>query len=365
MDNETQRESVSRPTETCEETAIPELTDGQATDVENTVADSSTAADNTADSSAAADSTEKADDGIHTTPAVDATELSVERTPLWKQAVIMIVAGIIRALSLDVFIVPNAIAPGGISGVSSILFNTLGWNVSVTLLAFNIPLLILAFFFVNKRFAVATALFTGIVSGFVELFDFVRVPTFTDDVFVASLMGGIMIGVSLAMILRINCSAGGSDIVGILVQNRFPQVKTVWLIFVVDAFVATAAGLVFKSLPIAIYSLVTIFVSSYSAEIMQRGFISTYEFKIFTNSEEEISRFVISQLHHGVTRISAVGKYTGKPVNYLVCVVRKRQALDLKRFIKQVDPSAFYYITGVRDIVGKGFNNDVNPSSKL
>lgn len=293
------------------------------------------------------------------------SELSVERTPIWRQGIIILIASIIRALAMDVFIVPTSTAPGGLSGISSILYNTLGWNVSLTLIVMNIPLLILAFFFINKRFAIATAIFTGAVSGFIELFTYVQVPTFTDDVFVASIMGGILIGVSLAMILRINCSAGGTDIVGILLQNRFPRLKTVWLISAADALVAAVAGVVFKSLPITIYSLVTIVVSSYSAEVMQRGFISTYEFKIFTSKEKEIARFVISRLHHGATHISAIGEYTGKPVNYIVCVVRKRQAIELKKFIKQVDPGAFYYVTGVRDVVGKGFNNDVNPTSKI
>ncbi|HRU84015.1 MAG: YitT family protein [Christensenellales bacterium] len=295
----------------------------------------------------------------------ESAEQALEKTPPFKQGFYIILVSIIRAISMNVFVLPNKIAPGGISGIASILYNTLGWNAPLVILVMNIPLMVLAFFFINKRFVIATTISTAVFTGLMQLFTYLPIPTFTGNVLVAALVGGILSGISLSLLLRINCSSGGSDIVGLLIQNRFPNFKVVWLVFIMDACVAASAGIVFGSLELAIYSLITIFMSSFAAEFMQRTFVSTLEFKIITKKEEEITRFVLSQLHHGVTHIDGIGMYTGNPVNYLVCVVRKRQALHLKRYISLVDPEAFYYVTELHDIVGKGFNNDVNPRSKI
>ncbi|MDR3216293.1 MAG: YitT family protein [Clostridiaceae bacterium] len=296
----------------------------------------------------------------------------VERNPFLRnvkrylsQGLIIIITGIIRALAMNVFIVPNKIAPGGISGIASILYNTLGWNVSLITIVFNVPLLILSFFYINRGFAISTTIATLVMSGFMEVLDTPSIPVFIEDPFAAAIMAGIMNGVALSLLLKINSSTGGSDIIALLVQNKFRNIKVIWLLFVLNAAVAIAAGITFASLSIVIFSLVTIYVGSFIAEMLQKGFVSTVEFKIFSDKKEEIADFVLHKLHHGITGLTGIGMYTGRQVNYLVCIINKRQENTLINFLKQTDPTAFYYISNVKSVIGSGFKNDVNPKSKI
>jgi uncharacterized membrane-anchored protein YitT (DUF2179 family) len=308
----------------------------------------------------ASDETDDSDDPILRNPFLRGVKKFLTR------GLIITITGVIRALAMNVFIVPNKIAPGGVSGIASILYNAFGWNAALINIVFNIPLLILSFFYINKAFAISTTVATLMMSGLMELFNSpAAIPVFTEDPFAAAIMAGIMNGAALSLLLKINSSTGGSDIVALLVQNKFPRLKVVWLLFGLNATVAVAAGISFASLSIVIFSLVTVYVGSFIAEMLQKGFISTVEFKIFSDKKREIADFVLYKLKHGITNLTGVGMYTGHQVDYLVCIVHKRQELALINFLKQTDPKAFYYISNVKSVTGLGFNVDVNPKSKI
>ncbi|MEG1613280.1 MAG: YitT family protein [Clostridia bacterium] len=279
------------------------------------------------------------------------------------QIIVIIVTSLIRAVAMNVFAVPNKLSLGGVAGISSILYNALGWNVAATNFILNIPLLILAFFFINKRFAILTLIATLLTSLAIEYFNFL--PVFTDDIFVAALMSGALMGIAIGFLLKVNCSSGGTDIIGLLIQNKAPEAKVVWIFFLINAAISIVTGIVFKSLPLIIYSFVCIFASTYASDVLQRGFVSTFELKIITSKPQEISDYVIQVLHRSTTMIHAEGMYTHTIHPYLICIVRKRQLAELKRAIKVIDPHSFTYVTMVNDTIGKGFDNTIVPSSKI
>lgn len=285
------------------------------------------------------------------------------RPSILKQAAVIIVTSIIRAVEMNVFILPNKIAPGGVSGLASMFYNL--WGVSASLMSFvmNIPLLILAFVYINKYFAISTLIGTGLTSIAMELIGYDVV--FVDDVFVAALMGGVLSGIAMGWMFKINSSTGGTDIVGLLVQNKIPDAKVLWIIFAINAVIVAADGIVFKSLPIAIYSFISIYAGSYSAEIIQRGFAATYEVKVITNHPNQLINYVTTELKRGGTQVSAIGVYTGEEHKMLMFVVRKRQATAIKRYILLNDPEAFMYINNIQTTIGKGFYDDSTPASKI
>ncbi|MEG2084437.1 MAG: YitT family protein [Clostridia bacterium] len=286
--------------------------------------------------------------------------------PKTTNIVILIFTSFLRAVAVSVFFVPNKIAPGGATGIASIINNLWGWQPGLVTLIVNIPLIALAFFFINKQFVFKTLVATIISSAFTDLLPLLPFNiTFTDDVFVATLCGGILWGISLGYLLKLNCSTGGSDIVGLLIQNKFPNSKVVWLIFGIDCFIGLTNGLVFKSLPLALYSVIAIYTGSFIADIIQRGMVSTIQFNIITDKNEEIANFIIKDLHRSITCFKATGMYTRQDKFYLICVVRKRQVSAVSKKIREIDPKAFFYTTSVKTVTGNGFDDTINPDCKI
>lgn len=284
------------------------------------------------------------------------------------QFIVIFFTSVIRAIAYDVFIIPNKIAPGGIAGISSILYNiNSNLSVGITSAVMNVPLVVMAFLFINKKFAISTMIAVAVTSVLTDVMEMYHIMTFTGDLFVAGFVGGMLNGVALGFLLKINSSTGGTDIMGLLIQNKMPEVKISWIIFLFNAVVTMAAGIVFKSISIAIYSLISVFATSFATDFIQKGFVSSVEFKIFTTEEKErmIADYVIKILGHSVTKLPGMGMYRCVPRSCLICVVRKRQATMLKKAITEIDPEAFFYISSVSTVLGKGFFDNNVPRSKL
>lgn len=294
----------------------------------------------------------------------------------------LIIAAFIRAVAMHTFANPFKVSAGGITGLTTILVNYVEplKNASdILMFAFNFPLLILAFFFLNKKFALYTILETILTSLFLTLLKVVNFPVFTgEEHFLAAIMTGALNGFGLGLLLRANCSTGGNDIVGLLIQNKFPQVKVVWLILILDSAVAISAGFVNQfvvpvgatapegtGLNICIYSFIALFVNSFVAEKIQRGFVSSVKFEVVTSKQDEVGKVITDVFHRSATMFEGYGMYTKKPRTMIVAVVRKREAVSLKKMISEIDPKAFFYVTNIHEIVGNGFMVQVNAKSKI
>ena len=293
----------------------------------------------------------------------------------------LIIAAFIRAVAMHTFANPFKVSAGGITGITTILINYIEplKNASdILMFAFNFPLLILAFFFLNKKFALYTILETVLTSLFLTLLKVVNFPIFSGgEHFLAAIMTGALNGFGLGLLLRANCSTGGNDIIGLLIQNKFPKVKVVWLILILDSAVAISAGFVNQFVPnlkgvvegtglnICIYSFIALFVNSFIAEKIQRGFVSSVKFEVVTEKTEEVGKIITETFHRSATLFEGYGMYTHKPRTMIFTVVRKREAVALKKMISDIDPKAFFYVTNIHEIVGNGFMVQVNAESKI
>ncbi|MGI6594052.1 MAG: YitT family protein [Christensenellales bacterium] len=297
-----------------------------------------------------------------------------------------IVLSFIRAVSTYVFIVPNAFAPGGIGGIASVVYNIVKqynvslaesvFNPAVVVFVLNIPLLIISFFKLNKRFTFNTAFCVLLYSGFMGLFSLIKFPVFegaidSGIVIIAALVGGILAGVSLGFLLMINSSLGGTDIIAKLGYKRNPNINVNWQIFVFDSIIVLFSGIIgiiniegknaneiflAVSLPI-FYSFITLYITSKVADIITNGLESSYVFNIITSKAEEIGKAVVAELKRGGTILDGKGIYTQYNRMILICVVKKRQASQLKKIVATIDPEAFMYINKASEVSGFGFRS--------
>ena len=292
-----------------------------------------------------------------------------------------------RALGTYVFIVPNAFAPGGFGGISSILYNIVAifdiglaetwFNPAVTVLILNLPVVIAAYFTLNKKYAINSTIVVAFYAGFMGLFSLVDFPVYHGSgpdsgvTVLAAIAGGVLCGVSLGGTLLTNSSAGGTDIIGKIAYEKNPDVNVQWQIFIFDSFVVLLSGslgliniegqdanTVFTNVATPIlYSFITLFVTSEVADVVTNGLQSSVVFNIVTSKPDELSAAIVSKLHRGATKYTGEGVYTHAERFILVCVVKRRQSTQLKKLIKKIDPESFVYITKAKEVNGFGFRS--------
>ncbi len=331
-------------------------------------------------------------------PAVPAKPKRVTKEKAWqvgKFFVILLVMAFIRAVTNYVFIIPNGFAPGGIGGIATIIYNAVGrsnpqlantvFDPGITTFVMNIPILIVAYFALNKKFVFNTFVIITSYSAFITLFGKVGFPTFlakdaagatdTGLQIIAALIGGAITGVCLGIMLRNNMSMAGTDIIGKIIHKHNPAAGANWWIIACDCVVAMMSGILgildIKSMPGSptptaaltavlspiLFSFLSLIVTSVVADVVQSGFQSSLVFNIITDKPEEIARKISDKLHRGVTVTKAVGFYTGIEHEVLLCVVSKKQINTVKNIISETDPMAFTYITQAREVAGKGFRS--------
>lgn len=315
-------------------------------------------------------------------------DLSKERVIyLIKFSILLLILTFIRALCTYIFIVPNGFAPGGIGGISSIIYNAVLpsrpdlaatiFDPGITTFIMNIPLLIIAFIILDRKFAYNTFFVVLIYSLFMYLFGAVNFPQYNAEgdagiKLIAALSGGVGCGVSLGFMLRKNMSMGGTDIIGKLIYRKNSAAEVQWWIFACDCVVSVASGFLgFIGLDLnsatptqimtallspVLFSFISLFATSEVSDVIASGFISSYVFTIITDKPEEISQAIIEQIHHGVTMSKCVGYYTKKERDVLTCVVSKKQVNAVKNIIESIDSHAFTYISKAKEVDGIGFN---------
>lgn len=302
---------------------------------------------------------------------------------------LLVLLSCLRATFNYMFILPNGFAPGGVGGISNIIYNvalrTLDPHIAntvfepgLTTFIMNVPLLITAFFVLNKRFTFNTFCVIACYSGFTSLYSSLgdRFPQYlaegdTGLQIIAALVGGTITGVCLGIMLRNNMSMGGTDIIGKIIHKHNPQAGANWWIMMCDCIIATSSCVLgilnlqgqdvsaTKALTTVLspilFSFLSLAACSVIADVIQSGFQSSLVFTIITDKPSEIGEQIATKLHRGVTISKAVGYYTGVEHEILVCVVSKKQINVVKNIVAEADPMAFTYITKAREVAGKGF----------
>ena len=271
---------------------------------------------------------------------------------------VCIIGSALVGTALSVFTIPNEIAPGGISGLSTALAYMLGVRVSVLSLVLNIPIMLAAYRLLGKRSFLYTLLSTALLSGFIELASFL--PVYTGNILIAAVYGGVLTGIGIGILFLRNITTGGTDLLALMLHKAFPNVPNGTILAVIDGIVVLIAVLVFRKIEVALTSVLTIYFSSKVIDLIAQGVDYAKVIYIVTDKGKELSAVLNSSTDRGNTVIKAFGGYTGAEKQLVITVTRRNVLAQTLRLIHATDPAAFTFVTDSTEVHGEGFKIDYN-----
>lgn len=257
------------------------------------------------------------------------------------------------ALAFNLFFDPFRISPGGVTGLSMILSHFTGLPVGAGVLLMNIPLVVLTFLKLGWRIIISTAATIAIYSALIDLTAGVVSPV--DDLLLASLCGGALIGVGLGLIFRGGATTGGTAIASRLLQSYKPHIKMGKIILALDGFVIGLTAFVFRDFSLAVYAFISLYLTARVMDAILYGFDFATVTYIISDQHEKIGLAIQTRLDRGVTYLEAVGGYTGKGKRVVLCAIKRGQLTDLRNLVGEVDTGAFLIVTEGHQIFGDGF----------
>ncbi|MEW9052379.1 MAG: YitT family protein [Neobacillus sp.] len=263
----------------------------------------------------------------------------------------VLIGSAVIALSFNVFLLPNQIASGGVSGISTILLNVFGWEPAYVQWAFNIPLFIAGVILLGKQFGAKTLVGTVFLPFVVFLTK--DIAPWTMDALLGALFGGIGVGLGLGIVFRGNASTGGTDLAAQII-NKYTGLTLGTCVVLIDGLIVITAAIVFD-IERGLYALIALYVTSKTIDLVQVGFGRSKTAMIITNKQDEVRQGILNKIDRGVTKLSAYGGFTDNERPVLMCVVDQREFTKLKQLVKAVDPTAFVVVMDASEVLGEGF----------
>ncbi|PZX08233.1 uncharacterized membrane-anchored protein YitT (DUF2179 family) [Psychrobacillus insolitus] len=265
--------------------------------------------------------------------------------------VYVIIGAAIIAIAFNVFLLPNQIASGGVSGISTLLQSVFGWQPGIVQYAFNIPLFIAGIIFLGSQFGLKS--FVGTLTLPAVVLATSNVEPWTMDPLLGAIFGGISVGLGLGIVFRGGASTGGTDLAAQII-TKYTGFSLGTSVLMIDGLIVFSAALVFD-IEKALFALISLFVTTKTIDIIQLGFSQSKMVYIFTNKQEEMRDTIYKEIDRGVTKIPAIGGYTEEERPILMVVVHQREFTKLKHFVKMIDPSAFVIVSDAHEVLGEGF----------
>lgn len=270
-----------------------------------------------------------------------------------RKYLVVLLGSMITALSLNLFLIPANIAPGGLSGVAILLHHLAKLPVGLTILGLNIPLFLWSLKYFNAGF-MFSSLF-GMISLSVFTDCFAWLPVVTQDVLLSAVYGGVLMGLGLGIVFTAGSSTGGTDIAAQILKKHFPSVSVGRFVLIIDAFIVILAGIVFTKWEVTLYSAVALYITTYIIDLMVEGINFAKVAYIISDKPSSISEGISDSLSRGTTALHAFSHFTGDEKTVLLCVVKKYEITRLKMLIKSLDPNAFVILSDAREVLGNGF----------
>jgi len=261
------------------------------------------------------------------------------------------------ALALTVFLVPNRIAAGGVSGLATVIYYITSFPIGITMLIINIPLFLAGVKIMGKSFGIRTIYGIASLSLFTDLLQ-PHMTSLTDDLLLASIYGGVIGGIGLGLVFRFRGTTGGTDLIASLI-NYYTGISVGEGLLIADGVVVLLAG-IFFNLEVALYAAVTIFITSQTIDVIQEGLNFKKGVLIISERAEEINQMVVDDLNRGITEFEARGGYTGDRKRVLLCIISRSEVSELKTAVSKIDKNAFVIISNVHEVLGEGFTEIVH-----
>lgn len=273
------------------------------------------------------------------------------------EVIILMVGCLFMAISINMFLNPHNIAPGGLTGVSIIINTLTGLPIWLINISFDIPLFLFAFRILGKKDSTKTLLGIIFLTASLKITENLGSIQVTDDVLLSSISGGIILGIALGLIFRINGSTGGTDLIGLLANKFFPSLSVPTLMGFADGCVVILSGIVSRNIEIALYSAIALYIIVKASDIMVEGINTSSSFMIISDNYVEVGNAIKHELKRGATILKGQGLYTGSEKNVLFVVVSKKEVVVLKKLVKNIDPNSFIIISDIFEALGEGFKS--------
>ena len=260
----------------------------------------------------------------------------------------------IFALGFDMFLIPNEMNTGGVSGLSMVIRQVLGFgSVGVLQILINIPLFLLAGIKIGRKFFWGSLIGMTSSSIFIDIFSVIPAPE--SNPLLGALYGGVLCGFGAGLVFSSGASTGGSDILVRLLKLRYRNVPVGQICLCIDLLVAVLTGLVFKDTTKALYTGVTVFVTSRVVDAVIYRFDYTKVVLIISAEHEEIARQIGLKLRKGTTFLYGQGAYSGKETKVVLTAVKRQQLAELKELVTDIDSKAFIIVQEAHQVLGDGF----------
>lgn len=264
----------------------------------------------------------------------------------------MVVTGsLLLALAFIWFFIPHDIAPGGVTGIATVIAHLTGLNVGFLSFVINLPLFLAGWRQVGWRFAIRSFIAMMLVSVFI---DTIPGADLSGDPMLASAFGGVVMGVGLGIVVRAGASTGGTDMAAKMIHKLISFVTIPVVLFMIDAAVVLVAALVF-GLKAAFFALIALYTSTIAMDAIIKGFNTAMQFVIITRNPHSIIHRIHHELERGCTSLKATGTYSGEEIGTLLCVISRMEVARLKKLIAEEDPLAFVTVCSVHEALGEGF----------
>lgn len=269
-------------------------------------------------------------------------------------------ASVIYSVAISLFLNPNDIAPGGITGVAILINRFTDISVGTLNLILNIPIVLLGLWKFGFRFIISTLYTLGLITVLTN--QLAAYGAITDDLLIASVLGGCLLAISLAMIFKAGATSGGIDIVIKILRLRWKHIKTNVLFLLMDTMVILASWIVFRDMTVAFYGGVAVVVSSVVMDYWLYGTDEAKLIYIISIQPEKIKQRIMNELDITATVIPGKGAYSGHEREVLMVVMRKQMAPRAEEIVKEEDRNAFMIISSASEIFGEGYKDIMRDS---
>ena len=272
-----------------------------------------------------------------------------------KDYVLITIACAVYSVAISMFLDPNSLAPGGVTGIAIILNRLIPVETGTLILLINIPILLLGAWKFGLRFSLSTIYSTVLISLFTNLLTNVKVVT--SDPLLAALVGGSLSAIGIGWVFKAGATTGGTDIIIKLLRIKMPHLRTGGLFLAMDAVIVALSAFVFKDIDVALYAGLTVFVISLVLDLVLYGRDEAKLMFIISDKSEEITRRLLEELDIGVTHMRGSGAFSGKDKQVTLCAAKKSIAPKTEVIVKEEDPQAFMIITSATEIYGEGYKS--------
>ncbi|CRK83671.1 putative membrane protein, YitT family [Neobacillus massiliamazoniensis] len=270
---------------------------------------------------------------------------------IFQRIILITIGAILAAVGLEIFLVPNNVIDGGITGISIMLSYLTGWKLGIFLFILNIPFIFIGHKQIGKTFALSTLYGIIILSIATTLLH--PVPAFTRDILLATVFGGILLGIGVGIVIRYGGSLDGTEILAILFNNKLPfSVGEIIMFF--NLFILGSAGFVF-TWDRAMYSLIAYFVAYKTIDITITGLDESKSVWIISDNSKQIGDAILNRLGRGVTYFNGEGAFSGDDKKVIFCVINRLEEAKLKEIVTEYDDSAFLAVADIAEVRGGRF----------